>query len=60
MMFKSKFMWLGLVLALLGGAQGFDFATIVADPILAGKITGVLGVVIMVLRAMTTVPLSEK
>lgn len=41
------------VLVLLGAAQGFDFLTLIDDPMIAGRVVSGIGVVMLVLRAFT-------
>jgi len=50
-----------LILVVLGALQGFDFMTLIDDPQTAGRLVSGIGVVMLVLRAMTdTTFLSEK
>lgn len=42
-----------LVLVVLGALQGFDFLTLVNDPAIAGRVVAGIGLVMMVLRAVT-------
>ena len=56
---KSKTMWLGAALVIAGAVQSLDWAKLIpSDPRLVGLITAVLGAVVMVLRYITTTPVS--
>lgn len=57
--FKSKTIWLGIIVALLSVAQGFIFQ-IPVPPVYQAAIGGVIAVAIVVLRFMTTQPIAEK
>jgi len=57
--FKSKTVWLGIIVALLSVAQGFLFQ-IPVQPAVQAAIGGVIAVAIVVLRFMTTQPVSDK
>ena len=56
---KSRTVWLGIIVALLSVAQGFIFQ-IPVTPLLQAAIGGAIAVSIVVLRFMTTQPVSEK
>lgn len=53
-------MALGGAAALFGFLQGFDFTTVISDPNDVAKITGVIGLAVMVLRYLTTGPVGTK
>ena len=57
--FRSKTVWLGIIVALLSVAQGFIFQIPVA-PLYQAAIGGAIAVAIVVLRFMTTQPIAEK
>ena len=57
--FKSKTIWLGIIVALLSVAQGFIFQ-IPVPPVYQAAIGGMIAVAIVVLRFMTTQPIAEK
>jgi|TARA_R110000868_G_scaffold176594_2_gene414455 hypothetical protein len=56
---RSKTVWLGIIVALLSVAQGFLFQ-IPVQPAVQAAIGGVIAVAIVVLRFMTTQPVSDK
>jgi len=56
---KSKTVWLGILVALLSVAQGF-ILQIPVHPLYQAAVGGVIAVAIVVLRYMTTQPVSEK
>jgi len=56
---RSKTVWLGIIVALLSVAQGFLFQ-IPVQPLYQAAIGGVIAVAIVVLRFMTTQPVSDK
>ena len=53
--FKTAIVSLALVV--LGALQGFDWATLISDPQTAGWVVSAIGVVMMVLRAITDSPM---
>ncbi len=54
MMLKGKRTALiALVLVVLGALQGFDFLTLIDDPMVAGRVVSGIGLVMLVLRAVT-------
>lgn len=55
-----KTLIVGSVIAVLGFLQAFDFTTIISNPQTAGYITGGIGIVMMILRKMTTTPIGTK
>lgn len=50
----------GAILAVLGVLQGLDWMTLISNPKLAGYVASGIGVVIVVLRAITTGPIGTK
>ena len=46
-----------LLLLILGAVQGFDFATLISNPQVAGWIVSGIGIAMFVLRAITTGPM---
>ena len=56
---RSKTVWLGIIVALLSVAQGFLFQ-IPVQPAVQAAIGGAIAVAIVVLRFMTTQPVSDK
>ena len=56
---RSKTVWLGIIVALLSVAQGFLFQSPV-QPAVQAAIGGAIAVAIVVLRFMTTQPVSDK
>jgi hypothetical protein len=56
---RSKTVWLGIIVALLSVAQGFIFQ-IPVQPAVQAAIGGAIAVAIVVLRFMTTTPVSDK
>jgi hypothetical protein len=59
-MVKSKTIWFGLALTVLGALQGFDWTTLISNPSTSGFVVSAIGVAVMILRAVTDKPLSEK
>jgi hypothetical protein len=59
-MVKSKTMWFGALLTVLGALQGLDWATLITNPKVSGIIISGIGVAVMILRAVTNQPLSDK
>lgn len=55
-----KTLGFGLALTILGFLQGFDFTTIISDPQVVGYVTSGIGVIVMVLRALTNTPVAKK
>jgi hypothetical protein len=52
---------ISLILVVLGAVQGFDFATLISDPVIVGRVVSGIGIVMLVLRAMTdTAILNDK
>jgi hypothetical protein len=51
----------GLAVAVVGYAQALDWATLIPNnPTLVGIVTGTIGVVIVLLRAITKTPIGQK
>ena len=58
---RSKTMWLGLALAILGVVyDNFSYVQNIIDPRFYGIFLIIIGIVVAVLRFMTTLPLDEK
>jgi hypothetical protein len=49
----SRTALVALLLVVLGALQSFEWVTIVSDAVVAGRIVAGIGIVMMVLRAMT-------
>ena len=56
---KSKTVWLGIIVALLSVAQGF-VVELAIPPLYQAAVGGVIAVAIVVLRFVTTQPVSAK
>lgn len=48
----------GAALTILGAIQGLDWAHIITNPTAAGWVVSGIGVVMMILRALTTTPVA--
>lgn len=58
---RSRSMWLSLALVILGVVyDNFSYVQNIIDPKLYGVILIVIGIVVAVLRFITTMPLDEK
>ncbi len=44
---------ISLILVVLGAIQGFDFLTLIDDPVMAGRVVSGIGTMYLVLRAIT-------
>ena len=55
---KSKTIWLGLLVALIPFVQALQ--TVPMSPEMAGAVSSILGVLVMINRFYTTIPLHEK
>lgn len=49
----------GGLLSLLGFLQAFDFTTIITDKTTIGYVTGAIGILVMVLRSLTSTPVAS-
>jgi uncharacterized membrane protein HdeD (DUF308 family) len=58
---RSKTMWLGLALAILGVVyENFSYIQNIIDPRFYGIFLIIVGIIVSILRFMTTLPLDEK
>ncbi len=54
MMLKGKrTAFIALIIVVLGAIQGFDLATLIADPVVAGRVVSGIGIAMLVLRGIT-------
>jgi len=56
--FASKTAWAGAAITVLGGLQALDWAQLITDPRIAGLVASGIGTLMIVLRFMTSQPVT--